>query len=445
MWEILGAPDRNFSVPEDEPMYFKVKALWRVEKQRWSNLVAKYEEMGECEVKWEDLGMQEGEYTFEELNSAQSCRAARQFAWKMNPVDLAGHDAVFEPHKPLTRKAGRPLVPDPSMLASPPFFPSTPYASPGSDAARLDEPSPMLLSTEQPASPPSSPLLSQQMSPPSSPRFPILELSEGEHSSSPEYAPSGAPRSSSLPASSPGTPVHRKKKVGFAEDVVDNEKRPLVCWYRGHQLYRRGRQACPSSEGWADSSFKNDEDFWEFGPHDDIELDGTDMNDFGLRAERTVLALEHDTDSDSDGDDDSDDSDASDTDPVTMINSEAESTPRRSSLLQLPFLLRAALRESKLNNDSDSEPDIHSDSDEYEDEGADEAMRLLMGDNAAAKASPHIPDSKMRRAISQVEQEPAAGDIGLQVLGRRDRSDFESDSLPHHDRGDAKRQRRGSM
>jgi hypothetical protein len=451
VWEILGAPDRRYSVSEDETMYFKVKALWRVEKQRWSNLVAKYDEMGEREEAWEESGMQEKEYTFEELNSAQSCRAALQLAWTMNPVELAGYDVAFEPRRPLTRKAGKPSVPNivtplmslnPPMRASPPVIPSTP---PHLHATGLDKPPPIPPSTEQPTSSPSSPVLPPQLSPPFSPKYPVLELSENERSPS-EFVPSETAHSSSLSASPPRSPVHRRKKVTFAEDVLDSQKRPATCFMRGHPSYRRGRQACPSMEGWADSSFKNDKKFWRLGPQDDIGLDNAStpyeqlLGDFRLRAERIVPVLEHDSDSDSDSDsdDDSDSSDVSDTDPNTTLVHELDSTLHHSPWLN--SLYWPALEDS----DSDSEPDIHFDSDEYEDEEAEDIMRMLNVDDSTANTHPYS-DTEMLDAESQVEREPEAGDIGLQVLGRRDRNVFESDSLQLTECGAAKRQRRGSV
>ncbi|KAF2691572.1 hypothetical protein K458DRAFT_425508 [Lentithecium fluviatile CBS 122367] len=473
VWEVVGAPNRQYSVPEDSDIYMKLRGLWRVEKQRWSNLVAKYEEWGEYEEAWEDSRMADGEYTFEELNSAQSCRAALQVAWTMNPVKLVGHDQVFEPKKPLTRSAWKPAPQDAVMLPLSPgspmfasqFMPSSPPLALDCDAIGPDEPPPMFLFSEQPASPPSSPLPFPAPSPPTPPRFPLLETSKGERSTSSEFIPSETSRSSSsLPASPPPTPMFRKKRVAFAEDVLDLEKRYPGSFSRFSPAYSRGRHACPSAEGWADTSFKHNKSFWELEAGDEDEIEDDDvgtpyqqlLNSFGIHVERAVPDLEEDSDMDSDSDSDSEDeddeSDESDRDvsPVIASDDEGSSTRARSPWRQLPYLPRTAFNDFDLDGDSDAESISSSDSDEYEDKDAEMAMSML-GTGPSAKASLHSPvvDTEMVDVGSVEEQDPEIGDIGLYglfALGRRDREEFEGGSSPSTEVGteqrEVKRQRR---
>jgi hypothetical protein len=178
LWADTGAPGYRYKVEGDQQLYPKVKALWVVEKQRWSNLVAKFEQMAELEEAWEDSGIHEGEYTWEELINAQSCRAALQLAWANNPGNQDGNDVAFVPGTPLTRK------PDGNPLGSPANAPS--FSSDASEQASSPSlpSSPPLPPSEQPESIPSSPPTLPQISPPPSPDLEMLDTSVEESASS---------------------------------------------------------------------------------------------------------------------------------------------------------------------------------------------------------------------------------------------------------------------
>jgi hypothetical protein len=469
-WEILGAPHRKISVPEDEGIYFKVKDLWRVEKMRWSNLVARYEELGKSEEAWEDLGMQNGEYTFDELNGVQSCRAAVQIAWTMYPRDLAGYSDFFKTGQPLTRRGQGSSLPDPVMpsfcsdplFAPPPRIPSPPPSPFQWEIVSQDGTSSMPLDIEELDSPPSPPVeLTEMSSVLNDSSFPVLESLEDERSSSAEYVPSRTSQDTFSPiASLPASLVTRKKQVAFAEDVMELERRDLSEFCRATSNYSRGRHACPSREGWADTSFKGDIQYWERGLTDEVKLHDGDLgrpyaqllDNLKLGVDQSLPSLEYDTDSYSGSDSEGDDGSESSGEPMPDIDpalsavgagdGTVDNTPdRRTWRQQLPFVAQAASKISHVEAESPSEPG--SDFGEDEDEEVNAETRLPDADEQFSDVDSFVSytEGDMPKTESLLEQDPEAGDIGLSAPIRRDREFFEGE-LPINDDREIKRQRR---
>jgi hypothetical protein len=184
------------------------------------------------------------------------------------------------------------------------------------------------------------------------------------------------------------------------------------------------------------------------------------LNAFGVQVEDNVSDYDSDSDTDMD-EEDEEEADIDDVGDEVTAGCEEPSTDRdsvHSSDDELNpanghnFPLRAAngrhLPQTAMdahgsNIDRTSEPVVALSAKEYEDKEAEDMMRTLGRDEQPQSTSSHSPDQEMTDADPQPDQVPDAGDVGSLVLGRRARSDFESDLSPPADRGGGKRQRRG--
>lgn len=96
----------------------------------------------------------------------------------------------------------------------------------------------------------------------------------------------------------------KTKKVAFAEDCVEYERRKISYFHRGSRIYSPGRHACPSEDGWEDFIFSNEPDDQ---PEPSISLSGLHASleskkSVGGNITSTDLAPTEDSDSDTESD-----------------------------------------------------------------------------------------------------------------------------------------------
>ncbi|KAF2254663.1 hypothetical protein BU26DRAFT_583303 [Trematosphaeria pertusa] len=443
LWVSVGGPHREFSF-EERPLYYRIRAIWHVEKVRWANLVDKFEELAELEQEWEDKEMGSSGYTFEEMENVQSCMAAVQSSRAKCPNMPEGADVPFAPmtraiNAPKTSSTLSTLQPTEEVSSSPPFMPDP-----------LQKPSrwetPPQLSSEHPEAPRSSP-----PSPPSSPSTASSSSPGTVGVGSSEYLPSPPPPpSSSLPATPPPSPVNLKKRVTFSEDIVENGSRPLGELLRISPAYRRGRHSCPSADGWEDTSFKN-EPFFPYLDEED-ELSEEDEQLAGAAYERVLqwygAADDGDeADWDMDSDSDSDTSCASDCSTTTLVMGENDGSARQEGQL---FKYHKGVQE-EFDMMHVSEFDSDTDTDEFDDAEAEKAMLeldpmdlCLPNTNSSAPLVDRTRSDGGTRGGKDLDED--TGEYkDERVLGRRSRQIFERSSFPIVERTQVKRQRRSSI
>ncbi|KAJ4358761.1 uncharacterized protein N0V89_003345 [Didymosphaeria variabile] len=297
-WKALGAPDRR--LPYDpkgssRELYHILKDIWRFEKNRWVGLVYKYEELSKGVVAWEDNEMRKASpaYTFEELTEAKSVLEALHFARRNDPHRMDSVGVLYALHSRLHRRTDLRKV--------------------QTDVTARDEAQEAL---SGPSIESGAPLSDKPLSPPHTPSPSKLGHAYPPLPPSPSSSSARDSSSPSLVLSPPRSPIRERKAVTFAVDVLDNKKRRGYEFRRTSGIYYRpGRYACPSEDGWADTSFCCDEDF-EY----DNELDKLEENHqrflalFAPRSEDTDPTVDEgvfgDTESDTDSEDSSSGSDS---------------------------------------------------------------------------------------------------------------------------------------
>ncbi|PSN69869.1 hypothetical protein BS50DRAFT_571200 [Corynespora cassiicola Philippines] len=152
-----------------------------------------------------------------------------------------------------------------------------------------------------------------------------------------------------FPSSSPPLPPRvLRKKVTFAEDIVENPPRLPGAYNRFSTRYEGGRYACPEEAGWEDTSFKND----EFYPHVYQELGEAESLAIATDA-ASLLVRTNDEDQTlgDDGDDDDDEEDMS----SDYSESSDDSDDSSASIMSVVDAEDVAIMDDIDMNDADDE------------------------------------------------------------------------------------------
>ncbi|KAH7402511.1 hypothetical protein BKA66DRAFT_564424 [Pyrenochaeta sp. MPI-SDFR-AT-0127] len=260
VWGLLGGPYKRSSEVNWSKLHPSVMRIWHVEKNRWSNLVFKNEEFAAREQQWGEQRKGLGFETPEIVRQTKSCTAALMVA-KNIPFLVEGWDEQFMPlrrainaHFKLPESLQTCVALLNKLLYS---FPCTPVSA-KHWKFREDHEAHILSvanGTLKIPSPPRSPL--GVAFSPISREYVSFDLSSSSLSSSP-------PRS-----------LCQRKRVAFADSIIDSVTRPPSSFNRKSSGDKRGRYACPRGIMWMDTSFKNDIMFDIFGAEeeDPDELD----------------------------------------------------------------------------------------------------------------------------------------------------------------------------
>ena len=193
---------------------------------RFANLVHMFKQLAEEERRYEDEALYFSKHSFEDLKVAKSCMEVLQMARKNCPYMVGGGDVDFVPGE---RFSGIKYW-DKQALVS----------SRSSSTVRGD------LSPCSPLTPP--PMYEPLRPLPFLPETP--SFSPPPSSISSEFRPSPPPSISH--ASIPD--AEEPKTVTFTDDCAEHEKRRSIYWNRNSPHYKPGRHACPSDDGYCDTS-----------------------------------------------------------------------------------------------------------------------------------------------------------------------------------------------
>jgi hypothetical protein len=224
-WESIGGGPTAREI-EAPVLYFSVRKVWMVEKARFANLVYIFEQLAEEERRYEDDALYFSKHTFEDLKVAKSCMEVLQVARKNCPYMVGGGDVDFVPGERFSRMKywdkQALLSSRSSWTIRGDLSPCSPLTPPPMDEPL--RPLPLLPETSSFSSPSSSISSEFRLSPPPSISYASIQDAKGP------------------------------KMVTFAEDCVENEKRRSIYWHRNSPHYEPGRHACPSDNGYFDTS-----------------------------------------------------------------------------------------------------------------------------------------------------------------------------------------------
>lgn len=269
LWHLLGGPKIEvFDSEEHKVMWSRTKSIYRVEKIRWANIVYKFEKHAESERKWEDEAAHSSYPEWDDLLDVMSAQDALDFMFERSPNMAEGPHIPFEPSerginiRPILQSELAHLVEEertyspfpssqpaiqlldafssPTLAIEETFLPALPELSPRQP--RFPSLSTLILSSDVLQLPP-SPLLQS---------LPAPSVSESERSLLPSSPPS------TLLLSTKG------KKVVLLEDIPEYEHRNSVYFQRTSPYYKPGRHACPSKDGWVNTSSWNADDEFDY-------------------------------------------------------------------------------------------------------------------------------------------------------------------------------------
>jgi hypothetical protein len=286
VWRLLGGPDKRPEDFETQRLYFTIKKIWHVEKNRWANLVAKYEEFAQLEWAWEEEWRIHRQETLEVVRNVRSCAAALDVAQQIPFLTGGWNEEFVKMARGINAKIDTPRTPGLWMRGgadiplSPPWSPSVLEKKDSLHSASPKEGETTGWTqqleaqgvVEVDASNPSTTSTSNISSP----------RSHGSSQSS-IYAPSPPPQPSPPPP---------RKRVTFALDTQDYTPRSRHAFCRSSLNYTPGRYTCQPGSSWVDTSFANDGTFWLFGPCEDDEDVDVEMEDvLESEGERSVEIL----------------------------------------------------------------------------------------------------------------------------------------------------------
>ena len=229
-----------------------IKLIWRVEKLHWTKLVSYWEGLAAVEAAWEAAQAQ-GPYVFTaaELDEMESATKALRILWETDPrVD--GALSAFVPGRALNARV------------------RTMQKGPLTEEIAASQP----VESDSLGS-------SSQALPSDSTSLSLLQSSD---------ATSALGTSSQAPPALHNT-VSANKSVTWAPNVLEYPRRRSWEYSRNSPLYSPGRHACPSAEGWEDTSWRSDPNwFVDRGYHD-----GEDESE-NLNVQDTSSSEEKDSD-----------------------------------------------------------------------------------------------------------------------------------------------------
>lgn len=320
-WQEAGGPDRR------EPCgtsgvanwaYNQLTEIWKFEKIHWAKLILLLEHYSEKEAVWEaELSEKKDAHALhvlQELIHVKSATKALEYAKANDPHRTESTDIPFVPRKPLNRPA---------------------YVR-GSTSDRSSDEHARRVSSELYADAESS-----QTSPRSSPLYPQQSSESEQRQMSPQrrHASMSPSRSPTLVLSSPHDSISKQKKVTWAESLPDNSKRPLNNFWRKNAVaYSPGRHACPSEDGWEDTSFMTDNEF-VYDIENYISEDSADDGDVDDE-------YEEDYDGDDDDTDVEDDQDEYDQGEIDDSSGNQSGAPSITQLIGVDTLYPGAIHQS---------------------------------------------------------------------------------------------------
>lgn len=241
-------------ISSDSTLFMKwalgeLRKIRRYEKLHWTKLVTEFERLSAIEAAWEAANAlnpdASSQYTAEEWAAKKSATQALGVLWKK---DLPG--GVLKTPVP-----EQPLDKSPSMVQN----------------SHLSEESCAMQSSQ-------SGLLDFESRLRSGLVNNVRDCVFLRASYSSESASQTSSQTSSAPYSSP----HAKKSVTWAPDLLDDPSRHRMLFERRNHRYSPGRYACPSPEGWENTSWLRDRKWFAdrgFRDEEDEKQDNSDSSD----------------------------------------------------------------------------------------------------------------------------------------------------------------------